>query len=203
MILNFKALKRFIDITFSGLGLLILSPFLLLIMVLIAVESKGGVFYVQERIGLNKIPFRLYKFRSMNPNADKAGLLTVGSRDHRITRIGYFIRKFKIDELPQLFNVLKGEMSLVGPRPEVSKYVALYNEHQLKVLSVKPGITDWASLRYFEESDLLAKSTDPDKTYIEEIMPAKLNINLAYIQQHNLKEDFKIIFLTMKKMVVK
>lgn len=139
----------------------------------------------------------------MRPNADKGGLLTVGSRDHRITRIGYFIRKFKIDELPQLFNVLKGEMSLVGPRPEVSKYVALYNEHQLKVLSVKPGITDWASLKYFEESDLLAKSTDPDKTYIEEIMPAKLNINLAYIQQHNLKEDFKIVFLTLKKMVVR
>ena len=139
----------------------------------------------------------------MRPNADKGGLLTVGSRDHRITRIGYFIRKFKIDELPQLFNVLKGEMSLVGPRPEVSKYVALYDEHQLKVLSVKPGITDWASLTYFEESDLLAKSTDPDKTYIEEIMPAKLNINLAYIQQHSLKEDFKIIFLTLKKMVVK
>lgn len=172
-------------------------------MALIVIESKGGVFYVQERIGLHKKPFRLYKFRSMRPNADKGGLLTVGSRDHRITRIGYFIRKFKIDELPQLFNVLKGEMSLVGPRPEVSKYVALYNEHQLKVLSVKPGITDWASLKYFEESDLLAKSTDPDKTYIEEIMPAKLNINLDYIQQHNLKEDFKIVFLTLKKMVVR
>ena len=172
-------------------------------MALIVIESKGGVFYVQERIGLHKKPFRLYKFRSMRPNADKGGLLTVGSRDHRITGIGYFIRKFKIDELQQLFNVLKGEMSLVGPRPEVSKYVALYNEHQLKVLSVKPGITDWASLKYFEESDLLAKSTDPDKTYIEEIMPAKLNINLAYIQQHNLKEDFKIVFLTLKKMVVR
>jgi lipopolysaccharide/colanic/teichoic acid biosynthesis glycosyltransferase len=196
-------LKRFIDLTLSFLGLLILSPFLLFIMALIVIESKGGVFYVQERIGLHKKPFRLYKFRSMRPNADKGGLLTVGSRDHRITRIGYFIRKFKIDELPQLFNVLKGEMSLVGPRPEVSKYVALYNEHQLKVLSVKPGITDWASLKYFEESDLLAKSTDPDKTYIEEIMPAKLNINLAYIQQHSLKEDFKIVFLTLKKMVVR
>jgi len=196
-------LKRFIDLTLSFLGLLILSPFLLFIMALIVIESKGGVFYVQERIGLHKKPFRLYKFRSMRPNADKGGLLTVGSRDHRITRIGYFIRKLKIDELPQLFNVLKGEMSLVGPRPEVSKYVALYNEHQLKVLSVKPGITDWASLKYFEESDLLAKSTDPDKTYIEEIMPAKLNINLAYIQQHNLKEDFKIVFLTLKKMVVR
>jgi lipopolysaccharide/colanic/teichoic acid biosynthesis glycosyltransferase len=196
-------LKRFIDLTLSFLGLLILSPFLLFIMALIVLESKGGIFYVQERIGLHIKPFRLYKFRSMRPNADKGGLLTVGSRDHRITRIGYFIRKFKIDELPQLFNVLKGEMSLVGPRPEVSKYVALYDEHQLKVLSVKPGITDWASLTYFEESDLLAKSTDPDKTYIEEIMPAKLNINLAYIQQHSLKEDFKIIFLTLKKMVVK
>lgn len=196
-------MKRFIDLTLSFLGLLILSPFLLFIMALIVLESKGGIFYVQERIGLHIKPFRLYKFRSMRPNADKGGLLTVGSRDHRITRIGYFIRKFKIDELPQLFNVLKGEMSLVGPRPEVSKYVALYDEHQLKVLSVKPGITDWASLTYFEESDLLAKSTDPDKTYIEEIMPAKLNINLAYIQQHSLKEDFKIIFLTLKKMVVK
>ena len=197
------SLKRIIDILFSFLGLFFLSPFLLLIMGLIVIESKGGIFYIQERIGLHNRPFRLYKFRSMRPDADKSGLLTVGSRDHRITRTGYYIRKFKLDELPQLFNVLKGDMSLVGPRPEVKKYVELYNEEQLQVLSVKPGITDWASFRYFEESDLLAKSTDPDKTYIEEIMPAKLKINLAYIQHHSLKEDFKIIFLTLKKMVLK
>ena len=173
------SLKRIIDILFSFLGLFFLSPFLLLIMGLIVIESKGGIFYIQERIGLHNRPFRLYKFRSMRPDADKSGLLTVGSRDHRITRTGYYIRKFKLDELPQLFNVLKGDMSLVGPRPEVKKYVELYNEEQLQVLSVKPGITDWASLRYFEESDLLAKSTDPDKTYIEEIMPAKLKYSAS------------------------
>lgn len=194
-------MKRIIDILFSFLGLFFLSPLLLLIIVLIVLESKGGMFYIQERIGLHNRPFRLYKFRSMRPNADKSGLLTVGSRDQRITKTGYYIRKFKLDELPQLFNVLKGDMSLVGPRPEVKKYVDLYNEEQLQVLSVKPGITDWASLKYFEESDLLAKSTDPDKTYIEEIMPAKLKINLAYIQHHSLKEDIKIILLTLKKMV--
>ncbi len=172
-------------------------------MLFIVLESRGGVFYKQERIGLHRKPFKLYKFRSMFPDADKKGLLTVGSRDARITKAGYYIRKFKLDELPQLINVLIGEMSIVGPRPEVKKYVDLYNEAQLKVLDVKPGITDWASLQYFEESDLLSKSVDPDKTYIEEIMPAKLKINLLYVTNHNLLEDIKIILLTIKRIFIK
>ena len=172
-------------------------------MLYILLESKGGVFYKQERIGVDRKPFKLYKFRSMYPDSDKKGLLTVGSRDYRITKSGYYIRKFKLDELPQLINVLIGEMSIVGPRPEVKKYVDLYNEEQLKVLDVKPGITDWASLRYFEESDLLSKSADPDKTYIEEIMPAKLKINLKYVGKNNIVEDIKIILLTIKRIFIK
>ncbi len=165
-------------------------------------ESKGGVFYKQQRIGINRKPFKLYKFRSMFPDSDKKGLLTVGSRDNRITKAGYYIRKFKLDELPQLINVLIGEMSIVGPRPEVKKYVDLYNEEQLKVLKVKPGVTDWASLQYFAESDLLSKSKDPDKTYIEEIMPAKLKINLNYVAKNNILEDIKIILLTIKRIFI-
>jgi lipopolysaccharide/colanic/teichoic acid biosynthesis glycosyltransferase len=135
----------------------------------------------------------------MHLNADKAGLLTVGGRDPRVTPIGFFLRKYKLDELPQLLNVLFGSMSLVGPRPEVRKYVDLYNAEQQKVLTVKPGITDYASIEYSEENDLLAKASDPEKTYIEEIMPAKLLINQKYIANHSMTEDIKIIWMTARK----
>lgn len=195
-------MKRLFDIFCSFFGLLILSPFLLCIAVSILLESKGGIFYRQERIGKDAHPFRLYKFRSMRPDSDKHGLLTVGSRDSRITKTGYFIRKYKVDELPQLINVLIGDMSLVGPRPEVKKYTDLYSEEQRKVLSVQPGITDWASLEYFQESDLLSQSSDPEKTYIEEIMPAKLRINRKYISNHSLPEDIRIILLTAKRIIL-
>ena len=137
----------------------------------------------------------------MRTDADKHGLITVGGRDPRITRIGYYIRKYKIDELPQLWNVLMGDMSLVGPRPEVQKYVDLYTEEQRKVLSVRPGITDYASIEYVDENILLAKSDDPDKTYIEVVMPAKIKLNMKYINNKSLKEYFKIIFLTLAKIV--
>jgi lipopolysaccharide/colanic/teichoic acid biosynthesis glycosyltransferase len=190
--------KRVFDFLFSVIGLVIIAPVMLLLAILITIDSKGGVFYKQVRIGKNQKPFKLYKFRSMSTDADKNGLLTVGNKDSRITKIGYYLRKFKLDELPQLINVLIGEMSFVGPRPEVEKYVKLYNQEQLKVLNVKPGITDWASIKYVNENEILAKSSQPEKTYIEEIMPAKLNLNLEYIRHNNIFIDIKIILLTFK-----
>lgn len=192
---------RLFDILFSTIGLLVLSPLFLIIYIIIIIESKGGGFYSQTRVGKNGIPFAIYKFRSMRTDADKHGLITVGGRDPRITRIGYYIRKYKIDELPQLWNVLVGDMSLVGPRPEVQKYVDLYTEEQRKVLSVRPGITDYASIEYVDENILLAKSDDPDKTYVEVVMPAKIILNMKYINNKSLKEYFKIIFLTLAKIV--
>ncbi len=196
-------MKRLFDILFSLFILLFFLPFGIVLSVLIMLESKGSVFYKQERIGKNGIPFYLLKFRSMRTNADKLGKLTVGMRDPRITKIGYFIRKFKLDEFPQFINVLKGEMSIVGPRPDVKEYVDLYSTEERKVLEVKPGITDYASLEYFEESDLLAKSSHPEKTYIEEIMPAKIKLNQKYIANPTLLVDLKIIFLTAKRILVK
>ena len=192
---------RLFDILFSTIGLLVLSPLFLIIYIIIIIESKGGGFYSQTRVGKNGIPFAIYKFRSMRTDADKHGLITVGGRDPRITRIGYYIRKYKIDELPQLWNVLVGDMSLVGPRPEVQKYVDLYTEEQRKVLSVRPGITDYASIEYVDENILLAKSDNPDRTYIEVVMPAKIVLNMKYINNKSLKEYFKIIFLTLAKIV--
>ena len=190
--------KRIFDCLFSCIGLIIISPIFMLLSLLIALDSQGGIFYKQVRIGKNMRPFKLFKFRTMYANSDKKGLLTVGDNDNRITRVGYYLRKYKLDELPQLINVLIGEMSFVGPRPEVEKYVKLYNNEQQKVLSVKPGITDWASIRYVNESELLARSSEPEKTYINEIMPAKLAINLEYVKQNNLLIDIKIILHTFR-----
>ena len=191
--------KRLFDIFFSLFGLLILFPFLLIISLLILIDSKGGVFYLQTRVGKDGIDFKLFKFRTMQTNSDKKGLLTVGSKDSRITKIGYYLRKYKIDELPQLINVFSGTMSFVGPRPEVRKYVSLYNKEQQQILSVQPGITDYASLEYFNENDLLAKSENPEKTYIEEIMPAKITLNKKYIANPGLNTDISIILKTIKK----
>jgi lipopolysaccharide/colanic/teichoic acid biosynthesis glycosyltransferase len=196
-------MKRLFDLLFSILILLFFFPFGLLISLLILIESPGGVFYKQERVGLYGNPFNLLKFRSMKTGADKKGKLTIGMRDDRITRIGYFIRKYKLDEFPQFINVLKGEMSIVGPRPEVKEYVALYTEEQRLILNVKPGITDYASITYFRENELLAKSDNPTKTYIEEIMPEKIALNQKYIQRPTVGHDLKIIWLTAKKIVGK
>ena len=187
---------RIFDILFSALGLLILSPLFLILYILIRLESRGGGFYKQERIGKDGEPFMLYKFRSMRSGSDKNRLITVGERDERITRLGYFLRRYKLDELPQLFNVLKGDMSLVGPRPEVRKYVDMYNEEQRKVLSVKPGITDYASIEYVNENEILGNAADPDKVYIEQVMPDKIKLNMKYIRNQSIIEYFKIIFLT-------
>ena len=192
---------RFFDFILSLVGLVVLAPIFIVLAIWIKIDSNGPVFYKQVRVGQNGIDFGLFKFRSMVVDADKKGLITVGGRDPRITRSGYFIRKYKLDELPQLINVLVGDMSLVGPRPEVRKYVELYTDEQQKVLSVKPGITDYASIEYMDENEILGKSNDPEKTYIEEIMPEKIKYNMKYIQNKNVSEYFKIIFLTLLKIV--
>ena len=192
---------RFFDIIFSALGLVVLAPVFAVISLKIRLGSKGGSFYIQERIGKDGKAFGLYKFRTMSIGADNEGLLTVGEHDQRITRIGHFLRKTKMDELPQLLNVLKGEMSLVGPRPEVRKYVELYTEAQRKVLSVRPGITDYASIEYVNENELLSQADDPERTYIEKVMPDKIKLNMRYLEHYTVSEYFKIIFLTLIKIL--
>lgn len=189
--------KRLFDISASFLGLLLLSPLFLGVALCVGLTSRGGVFYVQTRVGRYGRDFRLYKFRSMRTGSDAKGLLTVGGKDGRITPVGYFIRKYKIDELPQLFNVFKGDMSLVGPRPEVRKYVALYNSEQMRVLSARPGITDPASIKYRNENDLLAQADDPERFYVEKIMPDKLKINLEYMDNRTFFKDLSVIFRTV------
>lgn len=194
-------MTRLFDILFAGIGLIVLSPLLAVLYLLVCIESPGGGFYRQKRVGKNGKDFWLYKFRSMRKGADKKGLITVGGHDSRITHTGYFIRKYKLDELPQLINVLRGDMSLVGPRPEVRKYVDMYTSEQRKVLSIRPGITDYASIEYADENVILGQSANPDKTYIEQIMPDKIRLNMKYIANHSIGEYFKIIFLTFKKII--
>ena len=193
-------MKRLFDIIFSMIILLLFLPFGLIISLLILLSGKGGIFYIQERVGKNGRPFGLLKFRTMRKDADKLGKLTVGMRDPRITKIGYYLRKSKLDEFPQFINVLKGEMSVVGPRPEVKEYTDLYTDEQRKVLTVKPGITDFASLEYYRENELLGNSDDPRQTYIEEIMPEKIKLNLKYIESQGLATDLRIIGRTFLKM---
>ncbi|MCX6287018.1 MAG: sugar transferase [Bacteroidetes bacterium] len=192
---------RFFDILFSLIGLLICLPLFIILAVCIAFDSRGGVFYIQNRVGKDNRDFRLLKFRSMRKDTDKKGGLTIGSRDSRITKVGYYLRQFKLDELPQLFNVFKGEMSLVGPRPEIRKYVDLYTAEQQRVLSVRPGITDYASLEYINENEILGKSSHPEQQYITEIMPAKINLNMQFINEPSLANYFRVLGLTLKKIV--
>ena len=194
-------IKRGIDILFSLIGLICLFPFFIFISFLIFITSKGGVFFVQLRVGKNNKDFKLYKFRTMVLNSDNKGLLTVGNNDKRITKLGYYLRKNKLDELPQLINVLNGTMSLVGPRPEVRRYVNLYNSEQKSILDVKPGITDLASIMYYNENEILANSVNPEQTYINEIMPIKLELNKQYINEMSLLTDLKIIFKTFIKLI--
>ena len=198
-----KITKRVFDIVACVTAGLVLCPLWLCIGLLVACGSKGGAFYRQTRVGRNGKEFKLLKFRTMCQDADKiGGLITVGE-DSRVTRIGKFLRKYKLDELPQFLNIIKGDMSIVGPRPEVPKYVALYDERQRQVLSVRPGLTDYASIEYISENELLAQSSDPDKTYIEEIMPAKLELNLKYIENQSVMEDLQLIFKTLFSIVKK
>lgn len=189
-------MKRLFDIVASACGLVLLSPLFIILAIWIKFDSKGPVFYKQGRVGKNNKDFYLYKFRSMCVGADKAGLITVGGRDPRVTSSGYYIRKYKLDEFPQLINVFKGDMSLVGPRPEVRKYVDMYSEEQMHVLDVRPGITDLASIRYRNENELLEKAENPDKYYTEVIMQDKLKINLEYVENHSFWYDIKLIFST-------
>ena len=193
-------MTRFFDILFSCLGLICLSPILLIIYILIKTESKGPGLYAQKRIGKDGKPFKLLKFRTMREGSDKGNQITIGE-DERITKIGRHLRKYKLDELPQLVNVIKGEMSLVGPRPEVEKYVSLYTPEQRVVLSVLPGITDYASIQYSNENEILGKAEDPHKMYVEEIMPKKIEYNMKYIKDPSLSQYFKIIFLTVSKII--
>ena len=193
--------KRIFDVVVAFILSVILLPLLISIALAVKLSSKGNIFYLQERIGLNGKPFKIFKFRTMRPDSDKAGLLTVGKNDTRITPIGKILRKYKVDELPQLFNVLKGDMSLVGPRPEVKKYVELYSPEQKRVLTVQPGITDYASIQYVNENEILQKFEKPEEAYIKEIMPHKLKLNLYYIDNRNFKTDISIIFATITHII--
>ena len=189
-------MKRLFDILLSGLGLVIISPLLLIVAIWIKLDSPGPIFYRQVRVGRYNKDFRIFKFRSMRIGSDKGSLVTIGGRDPRITRSGYFIRKFKIDELPQLINVLVGDMSLVGPRPEVRHYVNYWTEEQMHVLDVRPGITDPASIKFRNENELLAQAEDPEKYYIEVIMQEKIKLYLDYVKKNSLCYDIKLIFQT-------
>ena len=191
-------MKRLFDILTSGVGLLFLSPLFLLIAIWIKLDSIGPVLYRQIRVGRYNEDFELLKFRSMYIGSDKKGLITIGDHDSRVTSSGYYIRKYKLDELPQLINVFVGDMSLVGPRPEVRKYVDLYTPEQMHVLDVRPGITDKASICYRNENDLLGRSSDPEKYYREVVMQDKLRINLEYVKEHSFWGDIKLILKTIK-----
>ena len=190
-------MKRLFDIKFSFVGILILSPLLLLIAILIKLDSKGPVFYRGLRVGRQGKSFRIYKFRTMVLNAEKVGGPSTADDDARITRVGKIIRKYKIDELPQLINVLEGDMSFVGPRPEVPFYVNMFTEEEKKILCVKPGITDWASLWNSDEGAILAGSPDPEKTYMEKIRPEKIKLQLKYVREWSFWTDLKIILKTV------
>ena len=194
-------MKRLFDILASFWGLLFLCPLFIIIAIWIKLDSKGPIFYKQIRVGKNNKDFKIFKFRSMRVDSDKLGLITIGGRDPRVTRSGYYVRKYKLDELAQLINVLIGNMSLVGPRPEVRKYVDLYTQEQLTVLSVKPGVTDIASIKYSNENELLEKADDPESYYREVIMQDKLSLNIEYIKKRSFIYDIKLIFKTLMKIV--
>ena len=189
-------MKRLFDIIASGLGLLVLSPMCLILSIWIKLDSKGPVFYRQVRVGKDNKDFRIFKFRSMRVGSDKGSLVTIGGRDPRITRSGYFIRKFKLDEFPQLINVFVGDMSLVGPRPEVRHYVDYWTPEQMHVLDVRPGITDPASIKFRNENELMEQAEDPEKYYIEVIMQEKLKLYLEYVNNHSFFGDIGLIFKT-------
>jgi lipopolysaccharide/colanic/teichoic acid biosynthesis glycosyltransferase len=193
-------IKRVSDVLLSLTGLVLLSPLMLFLAAWVALGSEGGIIYSQQRVGRQGRIFRLFKFRTMRPGSHYTGGLTIGDRDSRITREGFFLRKFKLDELPQLFNVLKGDMSLVGPRPELPEYVQLYTPEQRRVLEIRPGITDYASLKYIRESELLAESENPREKYVHEIMPEKLEMNLRYMKEKNWLTDMRILLKTLRKL---
>ena len=196
-----QIIKRVCDFILSLIGIIVLSPIFIIVSIAIKLDSRGKILFLQKRVGRYGKEFNIYKFRTMVSNAEKLGKqITVGN-DNRITKVGAFLRKYKIDELPQLFNVLKGDMSLVGPRPEVPKYVKLYSEEQKKVLNVRPGITDMASLRYKDENEILGKVDNPEEYYINVIMKDKLKLNLEYIEKSNIFFDLYLIIKTVVKCI--
>jgi len=192
-------MKRAFDIVFALLLLLLLLPLLLVLGCGVAFTSSGGAFFRQVRVGRGGRDFRLLKFRTMRTGSEAKGQLTIGGRDPRVTAVGYWLRKTKLDELPQLWNVLVGDMSVVGPRPEVPKYVALYSPEQRLVLNVRPGITGMASIDYIDENELLAKAADPERAYIKQVMPAKLALDLRYVHEQSFAMDLRIIMSTVKR----
>jgi lipopolysaccharide/colanic/teichoic acid biosynthesis glycosyltransferase len=194
-------MKRLFDILASGLALLVLLPLMVVLALAVALGSPGGAFFRQTRVGRRGQPFQLLKFRSMRPGSEAKGQITVGERDPRITGVGHFLRRTKLDELPQLLNILKGDMSVVGPRPEVPRYVALYTAEQREVLRVRPGLTSLASIAYINENEVLGRSADPERTYVEEVMPAKLALDLRYVREQSLALDLRIIAGTLKRMI--
>ena len=194
-------MKRLFDIVASGCGLLVLSPVFLVVAIWIKLDSHGPVFYRQVRVGYKNKDFQIFKFRSMRIGSDKGSLVTIGGRDPRITRSGYFIRKYKLDELPQLINVFVGDMSLVGPRPEVRHYVDFWTSEQMHVLDVRPGITDPASIKFRNENELMGKSEDPEDDYINVIMQEKIKLYLEYVENASFLYDLKLIFKTFKVII--
>lgn len=196
-------MKRLFDIFFSFIGLLILLPLFVIVAILIKIDSSGSVFFIQERIGKNFKPFNLYKFRTMIVDASQKGFSITAGGDSRITKIGRFLRKTKIDELPQLINVLKGEMSFVGPRPEMQKYVEIFKEEYKEILKVKPGITDTASLNYRDEESVLKDKENPEEYYINVLLPEKIKLSKEYIKSASLTFDLKLIFLTLFKLFIR
>ena len=195
--------KRWFDVLCSLIGLLLLAPFLLAIAIIIKLDSKGPILFIQGRVGKNNKDFHIYKFRTMKLQSESKGLLTLGNHDSRITKVGYFLRRYKIDEFPQLFNILKGDMSFVGPRPELRYYVNFYNEDDLKIFAVRPGITGLASLKYRNEVELLKAADDPEDFFITSIIPDKLKYNKEYIAKRNFFFDLKLIFITIIQVLTK
>jgi lipopolysaccharide/colanic/teichoic acid biosynthesis glycosyltransferase len=191
-------LKRMFDIFFSFIGIVLISPVILIVSLFILIFDGRPIFFLQERIGRYQVPFKIIKFRTMKNNSSIKNLITVGNKDPRVTNLGFYLRKYKIDEMPQLFNVLIGQMSFVGPRPEVLKYVSIYNESQKRVFLLRPGITDEASIKFRNESEILMGYSDPEKGYIEDILPQKLEISLKYLENSNIFYDISIILSTLK-----
>ncbi len=194
-------MKRFFDVVISLVGLIVLSPVFLVLAILIVTDSKGGVFFRGVRVGQHGKDFKIFKFRSMKPDCEGKGKWNVGDDDDRITKIGHFLRKSKLDELPQLINVLKGDMSLVGPRPELRVYIDMYTEREMPILDLKPGITDWASITNFEQFKGFTDAADPDEYYLKYVRPIKLELQLYYRSHHNLWDDFRCICWTAYKVL--
>lgn len=189
-------MKRLFDVIASGCGLLVLSPLFFIVAILIKLDSRGPVFYRQTRVGRHNKEFRIFKFRTMRVGSDKGSLVTIGGRDPRVTNVGYYLRKFKVDELPQLINVFIGDMSLVGPRPEVRHYVDYWTPEQMHVLNVRPGITDPASIKFRNENEMMEQSDNPEDFYINVIMQEKIKLYLEYVNNHSFLNDIKLIFQT-------